>query len=91
MKNDTYGYISEDITLAVGDKTKIKIGFMNSKTIVYCGMISKDIFSVALLYGTGNQGFSYNLFYPKNTKTIKVDNDSYYVVSVSENQLVIRK
>ncbi|KYK23804.1 hypothetical protein AYK24_00800 [Thermoplasmatales archaeon SG8-52-4] len=91
MKNDTYGYISEDITLAVGDKTKIKIGFMNSKTIVYCGMISKDIFSVAILYGTGNQGFSYNLFYPKNTKTIKIDNDSYYVVSVSENQLVIRK
>lgn len=91
MKNDTYGYISEDITLAVGDKTKIKIGFMNAKTIVYCGMISKDIFSIALLYGTGNQGFSYNFFYPKNLKAIKIDNESFYVVSVNEDKIVLRK
>jgi len=91
MKNEIYGYISEDIILGIGDKTKIKIGFINTKTIVYCGMISKDIFSIALLYGTGNQGFSYNLFYPKNAKSIKVDNESFYVVSVSEDKLVIRK
>ena len=53
MKNETYECISEEITLTIGDKTKIKIGFMNAKTIVYCGMISKDIFSIALIYGTG--------------------------------------
>ena len=91
MKNDTYDFISEDITLAVGDKTKIKIGFRNAKTIAYCGMISKDIFSIALLYRTGNQGFSYNLFYPKNSKSIKIDNESFNLVSVSEVQLVLRK
>lgn len=91
MKNETYEYISEEITLTIGDKTKIKIGFMNAKTIVYCGMISKDIFSIALIYGTGSQGFSYNLFYPKVAKSIKIDNESFYVVSVSEDKLVIRK
>jgi hypothetical protein len=91
MKNDTYGYISEEITLAIGDKIKIKTGFMNTKTIVYCGMISKDIFSIALVYGTGNQGFSYNLFYPKGTKSIKIYDESFYIVSISEDKLVIRK
>ncbi len=91
MKDDTYGYISDEINLAVGEKTKIKIGFMNAKTIIYSGMISKDIFSIVLLYGTGNQGFSYNLFYPKTLKAIKIDNESFYVVSVNEDKIVLRK
>ena len=66
MKDETYGYFTQDITLAVGEKTKIKSGFLNTMTLVYWGMISKDIFSISILYGTGNQGFSYNLYYQKD-------------------------
>lgn len=91
MKNESYGYISEDITLAVGEKTKIKLGLMNSITLIYSGMISKDIFSITLLYGSGYQGYSYNLYYPKESKTIRIGNGSFSIVNVSANQLIIRK
>ena len=91
MKNETYGYISQDITLAVGEKTKIKSGFLNTVTLVYSGMISKDIFSVSVLFGSGNQGFSYNLYYSKDAKSIKVGNVTFFIVNVSADQLTFRK
>jgi len=91
MMKDTYGFISQDITLVVGEKTKIKSGFLNTITLIYSGMVSKDIFSISILYGTGNQGFSYNLYYPKDTKSIKVGNDTFFIVNVSTDQLILRK
>lgn len=91
MKNESYGYISEDINLAVGEKTKIKLGLMNSITLIYSGMISKDIFSITLLYGSGYQGYSYNLYYPKESKSIKIGNESFSIVNVNSDQLILRK
>jgi len=91
MVKDTYGYISEDISLKVGEKTKLKSGFLNTLTLVYCGMISKDIFSIAILFGTGNQGFSYNLYYQKETKTITVDHEILSVIDVNVEKLILRK
>ena len=91
MKDETYGYISEDITLEVGEKTKIKSGFINSITLVYCGMILKDIFSIAILFGNGNQGFSYNLFYQKDTKSIDVGDVVYSIIEVNSEKLILRK
>ena len=91
MKDESYGYISEDITLAVGEKIKIKLGLVNSVTLIYSGMISKDIFSITLLYGSGYQGYSYNLYYTKESKTIKIGNESLSIVNVSSNQLILRK
>lgn len=91
MKDESYGYISADITLKVGEKTKIKLGLVNSVTLIYSGMISKDIFSITLLYGSGYQGYSYNLYYPKESKTIKIGDESYSIVSVSSDKLIIRK
>jgi len=91
MKDETYSNISQDITLAVGEKTKIKSGFLNTVTLVYSGMISKDIFSVSVLFGSGNQGFSYNLYYSKDAKSIKVGNVTFFIVNVSADQLTFRK
>jgi hypothetical protein len=91
MKDDSFGYISQDITLKVGEKTKLKSGFLNTITLVYCGMISKDIFSISILFGTGNQGFSYNLYYEKDTKLIEVGNESFSIVEVDSNLLKLRK
>ncbi len=91
MMKDTYGNISNDISLKVGEKTKIKSGFLNSITLIYSGMISRDIFSVSVLYGTGNQGFSYNLYYQKDTKSIKVGNESLSIIEISTDHLILRK
>lgn len=91
MKEDTFGYISDDIILGIGEKTKIKFGFMDSITLIYSGMPSKDVFSIALLFGSGYQGYSYNLYYPKDSKTIKIGAVSLSIVSVQEDTLTVRK
>jgi hypothetical protein len=91
MENETYGFISHDITLLIGEKKKIKSGFLNTTTLVYCGMISKDIFSISILYGSGNQGFSYNLYYQKDTKSILVGSESFSVIEVNAKKLILRK
>jgi hypothetical protein len=91
MAKDSYGYISEDISLVVGEKIKIKSGFLNSITLVYCGMISKDIFSISVLFGSGNQGFSYNLYYQKETNSITVGLEVFTVVNVNAEKIILRK
>ena len=91
MKDETYGYISQDITLLVGEKTKVKSGLLDSISIIYSGMISKDTFSITVLYGSGYQGYSYNLFFSKESKTIKVGKETFSIVSVTADQLILRK
>jgi hypothetical protein len=91
MKDETYGYISKDKILDIGTKIRLKSGFLNTITLVYCGMISKDVFSVSILFGNGNQGFSYNLYYQKDTKSISVGSENYSVIEVNEEKLILRK
>ncbi|KYK21318.1 hypothetical protein AYK21_04990 [Thermoplasmatales archaeon SG8-52-2] len=91
MKNETYGFISKDIILGIGEKTKLKSGFLNTINLIYCGMISKEIFSVSILFGTGNQGFSYNLYYQKDTKSISVGSEIFSVIEVNAEKLILRK
>ncbi len=91
MDENRYGYISDDIILGIGEKTKIKFGFMDSITLIYSGMPSKDFFSIALLFGSGYQGYSYNLYYPKDSKSIKIGSVSLSIVSVKDDQLIVRK
>ena len=91
MVKDIYSYISEDISLKVGEKTKIKSGFLTALTLIYSGMISKEIFSISIIYGTGHQGFSYSLFYQKDTKSINIGNEKFSIVEVSSDKLILRK
>jgi hypothetical protein len=91
MKDETYGYISEDITLLVGEKRKVKSGLLDSITIIYSGMISKETFSITVLYGSGYQGYSYILYFSKESKTIKVGKETFSIVSVNPDQLILRK
>ena len=88
---DTYSYIKNDIILAVGEKTKIKIGMLTSMELIYSGMVSKDVFSIALTFGSGYQGYSYNLYFSKESKTIKIGNETLSIISVNPNQLTLRK
>ncbi len=91
MIKDKYGYISDDIILAIGEKTKLKLGLMDSITLIYCGMISKDVFSIAILFGSGYQGYSYNLYYPIDARSIKIGSIALSIVSVKFEQLILRK
>ena len=91
MDEDSYSYIAQDITLAIGETTKIKVGFVNTVTIIYGGMPSKDVFSIVIQTGSGYQGYSYNLYYPKDAKTIKVGKESFSIINVTSEQITLRK
>ena len=91
MKKENFDYITEDIVLGVGEKTKIKFGFMDSITLIYGGMVSKEVFSLALLFGSGYQGYSYNLYFPVDSRNIKIGSISLSVVNVKSEQLILRK
>ena len=69
----------------------LKSGFLNTITLVYCGMISRDIFSISVLYGTGNQGFSYNLYFQKETKSVTVGLEVFSVIDVNAENIILRK
>ena len=91
MAKDEYGYVSDDIVLGVGEKTKIKFGFMDSITLIYGGMVSKDVFSLALLFGSGYQGYSYNIYFPSDSRKIKIGSISLDIINVKSDQLILRK
>jgi hypothetical protein len=91
MDYDTYGYVTPDITISIGEATKIKLGFVNTISVIYGGMPSKDVFSIIIQTGSGYQGYSYNLFYPKDTKTIKIGKESFTVINVTSEQITLRK
>lgn len=91
MDEDAYSYISSEINLAIGEKTKIKLGLVNTITLIYSGMPSKDVFSIVLQSSSGYQGYSYNLYYPKDTKSIKLGKESISIINVTPEKLVLRK
>ena len=91
MDGDTYGYIANNITLAIGETTRIKLGFVNTVTLIYSGMPSKDVFSIVIQTGSGYQGYSYNLYYPKDTKTIKVGKESFSIINVTPERITFRR
>ena len=91
MFEEKIGYVSEDINLDIGEKKKIKLGFIDSITLIYSGMPSKDVFSITVLYGSGYQGYAYTIFYPNDQRMIKIDSENFNVVSVKSDQLILRK
>ena len=82
MKNEALRYITEESTLEVGESTKIKLGFMSNVTLIYGGMPNKDVFTIAILSYSGYQGYGYNLYYPKDAKSIKVGNKVFRIMNV---------
>lgn len=83
--------MNEQITLAPGEHHKIKIRLAKSVHLVYCGMPSKDIFSVGYFRADGYQGYSLNIYHPKDIRTITVDTILFRVIHVSPEQLTLQQ
>jgi hypothetical protein len=83
--------MNEHITLAPGEHRKIKISFAKSVHLVYCGMPSKDSFSVGYFRGEGNRGYGLNMYYPKDAKMITIDTIPFRVIHVSPEQLTLQQ
>lgn len=83
-------YIPEDLTLTVGQSKKIKLGFANNFTMLYCGMPNKDVFSISLMLASGYQGYGINLYFPRNSKSINLQNKIFQVVNVTPELITLR-
>jgi len=80
--------MDRSVVLSVGDRYKIGLG---KDRIVYAGMPSEKVFSIVqmkweFLY----RGYSWNLFFPVEQTTMRIDNVNITVDSVTPNEIRLR-
>ncbi len=73
-----------------GTQIKINRGFMKSSfKLMYCGMSDENTFVIAPLITVGYQGFSPNIYYPKDLPVIRVDQLDFDVLEVTPDYIVL--
>lgn len=76
------------IALSVGDDYHLGTG---KHRIVYAGMPSEDVFSIAVRrWAFVYQGYAWNLFFPKDSREIRIDGINLIVESVGADKIVLR-
>lgn len=83
--------MEEAITISVGEKKTLKLGFMRSMGLVYCGMPNEDTFSLSYMETTGYQGYALNIYYPKSMSKIKIKNIEFNILSVTPEKITIQQ
>ena len=77
--------------IRIGERHKIKLKFLSHITIVYAGMSSSDIFSLAIMDGYGHQGFGYNVFFKKKSGHIKIKDMMFHIIKVTHDSIELEK
>ena len=80
--------MDNSVVLSVGDSYHLRFG---KDRIVYAGMPSENVYSIIqmkweFLY----RGYSWNLYFPKNQSTIKIDGINILVDSVTPNEIRLK-
>jgi len=83
--------MEEAIVISVGEKKTLKLGFMRSMGLVYCGMPNEDTFSLSYMETTGYQGYALNIYYPKSMSKIKIKDIEFNVMSVTPEKITIQQ
>ena len=83
--------MEEAIVISVGEKKTLKLGFMKSIGLVYCGMPNEDTFSLSYMETTGYQGYALNVYYPKSMSKIKIKDIEFNVVSLTPEKITLRQ
>jgi hypothetical protein len=79
--------VGRAVTLAVGDQYHLKFGKDN---IIYAGMPSEEVYSIAQRKSTGYQGYAWNLYYPKNRRELTIDGVKIYIERVTPDEIAFR-
>ena len=58
--------------------------------ILYAGMPSEDVYSIAQKKSSGYQGFAWNLYFPKKQQEITIDGVSVFVENVTPDEIRLR-
>lgn len=79
--------MSKVTILSVGAEYHLKLG---KDRIIYAGMPSDDVYSIAQKKTRGYQGFAWNLFFPRNRREIAIDGVRIYVERVTPEEIEFR-
>ncbi|MFC2032532.1 hypothetical protein ACFLUS_04115 [Chloroflexota bacterium] len=75
------------VVLSVGDVFHLKRG---KDRIIYAGMPSDTVYSIAQRKSEGHQGYAWNLFYPKKKSEITIDGVNVLVENVTPDEIRLR-
>ena len=79
--------INKANVLAIGEEYHLKLG---KDRIIYAGMPSEEVYSIAQRKNSGYQGYAWNLFFPKNRRDITIDGVRIYVERVTPDEIELR-
>jgi len=80
--------MNNSVVLSVGDIYRLRLG---KDRIVYAGMPSENVFSIAQMkWEFFYRGYSWNLYFPKGQSTIRIDGVNIIVDSVTPDEIRLR-
>jgi hypothetical protein len=80
--------MNNSVVLSVGDSYHMRLG---KDRIVYAGMPNDNVFSlVQMKWEFLYRGYSWNLYFPKNQNTIRIDRVNIQVDSVTPEEIRLR-
>jgi len=79
--------ISKGVVIPIGGEYHLKLG---KDRIIYAGMPSEEVYSIAQRKSTGYQGYAWNLFYSKRRRDITIDGVKLYIERVTPDEMEIR-
>jgi len=80
--------MDRSVVLSVGDIHHLRLG---KDRIVYAGMLSENIYSIVQMkWEFFYRGYSWNLYYPKDQSTIRIDGINILVDSVTPEEIRLR-
>ena len=79
--------MDKSVLLSVGDTFHLRT---RKDRIVYAGMPSEDVYSIAQRKASGYQGFAWNLFFPKRKSEIIIDGVNILVENVTADEIRLR-
>jgi len=79
--------MDNSVVLSVGKDFHLRRG---KDHIIYAGMPSDTVYSIAQRKANGYQGYAWNLFYPKRKSEIEIDGVNIFVENVTPDEIRLR-
>ena len=79
--------MDNSVVLVIGDVFHLRRG---KDRIIYAGMLSDTVYSIAQRKADGYQGYAWNLFFPKRKSEITIDGVKIFVDNVTPDEIRLR-
>lgn len=77
----------EEYVLQLGQDAKIKKGFFTTYSVIYAGMVSDDVFSLAVTWTAGHASAAYNVYFGKGQREADLLGGHLTVLDVNRREI----